>query len=278
MKIKKTLKKTLALLLCLATVCSFAACAPADKDETTAATSGSGENNTTAGGETEKVEITYAFWGSEEEAANTQEVLDIYNASQDRTHVTAVAILWEAYMEKLNTMAAGGNLPDCGLMSEAGVLQFAEMGLLADVSSMYDDAEEKPMASATYTYQGKEIAYASANNSLVMYYNKDMFDAAGVPYPPANAEDAWTWEEFVDVAKKLTLDANGNNAASPDFDPNNIVQYAVPTSWFYTNNTTDFNTLLGSILGEVWTGGMTAEQAINENYDALVAAYEGMGA
>lgn len=61
MKIKKTLKKALALLLCLAAVCSFAACAPADKDETTAATSGSGENNTTAGGETEKVEITYAF-------------------------------------------------------------------------------------------------------------------------------------------------------------------------------------------------------------------------
>lgn len=92
MKIKKTLKKALALLLCLAAVCSFAACAPADKDETTAATSGSGENNTTAGGETEKVEITYAFWGSEEEAANTQEVLDIYNTSQDRTHVTAAAI------------------------------------------------------------------------------------------------------------------------------------------------------------------------------------------
>ncbi len=471
MKMKKTLKKALALLLCLATLCSFAACSPADNDETTGTTSGSSENETTAGGETEKVELTYSFWGSEEEAANTQEVLDIFNASQDRIHVTAVAIPWETYMEKLNTMATGGNLPDCGLMTEAGVLQFAEMGLLSDVSSMYADAAEKPLASATYTYQGKEIAYASANNSLVMYYNKDMFDAAGLPYPPANAADAWTWEEFVDVAKKLTLDANGNNAASPDFDPNNIVQYgcmienltwqlevwcrsngsgfynddgtevtinekaatdaiqaiadlylvhhvaplstgltddgvqrsliaktcamttngawnigtclsaareeglnygiavlpymkekvtistggpnvvfsqtehpeeamefikwysseenswdnliaagiwmpttsgyyndealtekwlknpaypeyeeakavlcdyvrdyAVPTSWYYTNNTTDFNTLLGSILGDVWTGNKTAEQVINENYDSLVAAFDGMGA
>ena len=53
--------------------------------------------------------------------------------------------------------------------------------------------------------------------------------------------------------------------------------YAVPTSWFYVNNTTDFNALLGSILGDVWTGKTTASDAINANYDALVAAYEGMG-
>ena len=52
----------------------------------------------------------------------------------------------------------------------------------------------------------------------------------------------------------------------------------MPTSWYYTNNTTDFNTLLGSILGDVWTGNKTAEQVINENYDSLVAAFDGMGA
>ena len=128
-------------------------------------------------------------------------------------------------MEKLNTMATGGNLPDCGLMSEAGVLQWAEQGMLADVSEMYGEDEAKPLASATYTYDGATVAYATANNSLVLYYNKDMFDAAGLPYPPANAEDAWTWDEFVEVAKQLTLDANGKNAADPSFDPNNIVQY-----------------------------------------------------
>lgn len=48
-------------------------------------------------------------------------------------------------MEKLNTMATGGNLPDCGLMSEAGVLQWAEQGMLADVSEMYGEDEAKPL-------------------------------------------------------------------------------------------------------------------------------------
>ena len=57
-------------------------------------------------------------------------------------------IPWETYMEKLNTMATGGNLPDCGLMSEAGVLQWAEQGMLADVSEMYGEDEAKPLANS----------------------------------------------------------------------------------------------------------------------------------
>jgi multiple sugar transport system substrate-binding protein len=56
---------------------------------------------------------------------------------------------------------------------------------------------------------------------MVIYYNTASFERAGVEPPQAG----WTWEEFVDTAKQLTLDANGNNAASPDFDPANVVQW-----------------------------------------------------
>lgn len=52
---------------------------------------------------------------------------------------------------------------------------------------------------------------------------------------------------------------------------------AKSTSWYYVNNTTDFNTILGSLLGPVWTGEKTAQQAIDDGYDSLVAAYEGNG-
>jgi multiple sugar transport system substrate-binding protein len=52
-------------------------------------------------------------------------------------------------------------------------------------------------------------------------------------------------------------------------------EYSKSTSWYYVNNTNDFNTLLGSILGEVWTGKMSAKQAIETNYPALVSAFKG---
>ena len=54
-----------------------------------------------------------------------------------------------------------------------------------------------------------------------------------------------------------------------------VNECAVPVSWSYTNNTTDFNELLGSILGNVWTGGTTAKEAISGNLNALIAAHNG---
>ena len=66
----------------------------------------------------------------------------------------------------------------------------------------------------------------SCNNAL-LFYNKTLFEEAGVEPPPTNGADAWTWDEFVEVAKKLTKDRNGNDATSPDFDPNAIDTYGV---------------------------------------------------
>lgn len=469
-------KKTLAFALALTMAASLAACGGAPSSSSTdtstgtdAATTDTASAAAAAGGD--KVEITYALWGGEAEAKNTQEVADKFNASQDHIEVKCIPIPWETYMEKLNTMATGNNLPDTALMSEAGVIQWAEQGMLYDVSDMYGADEAKPLDTATFKYEGKPIAYSTANNSLAMFYNKDMFDKAGVAYPPADVANAWTWDEFVENAKLLTLDSSGRNAKDPNFDKDNIAQYgcmvenltwqlevwcrsnggafysedgttvtineaaatealqavadlylvdhvaplstgltddgvqrsliagtcamttngvwnigtclsdardaglnyglavlpymknkvtiatggpnvvfqqskhpeeamewikwyskeennwdaliakgiwmpildsyytdetltkkwldnpaypaydeakpvlvdyvkeyAEPTSWFTVNNTIDFNALLGSVMGDVWTGKVTAQQAIDDNYDALVAAHDGMGA
>ena len=64
-------------------------------------------------------------------------------------------------------------------------------------------------------------------------YNKDCFTDAGIDVPPTKVEEAWSWEEFVDVAKQLTFDTEGRNAKDPDFDAKNIKQYGVMfgTDW-----------------------------------------------
>ncbi|MBL8133820.1 MAG: extracellular solute-binding protein, partial [Anaerolineae bacterium] len=56
---------------------------------------------------------------------------------------------------------------------------------------------------------------------MVIYYNTLAFERAGVEPPQAG----WTWEDFVEIAKQVTLDGNGNNAASPNFDPENVTQW-----------------------------------------------------
>ena len=188
---------------------------------------------TAALAEGERVTITYSYWGTPEEGAATQAILDQYNAAQDKVTVEMMCIPNEQYTTKLNSLATAGQLPDCGIMNENGLLAFANAGLLADVSAMYENADSKPLDCVTFKQGGTTpVAYSGCNEILMLYYNKDMFDNAGLPYPSAKAEEAYTWEEFIDVAKKLTLDANGKNASEEGFDANNIVQYGcVVDNW-----------------------------------------------
>jgi len=68
-----------------------------------------------------------------------------------------------------------------------------------------------------------------------IFVNKDLFDKAGLPYPPQEydapyvdengKEHPWNLDTLRTLAMKLTIDANGNNATGPDFDADNIVQF-----------------------------------------------------
>ncbi len=173
----------------------------------------------------DRVVITYAQWGSADETKVVEETAKRFNDSQGRIEVQDMQIPWETYMTKLNTMATAGELPDTAIMSEAGVLQWAEQGMLADISDMYGEGDSAPLPSLAFRFDGKPVAYSTANEILLLYYNRAMFDEAGIPYPPAPAEDAWTWDEFIAVAKQLTKDAAGLTPNDEGFDPANIVQY-----------------------------------------------------
>ncbi len=174
----------------------------------------------------QKTEITYMAWynTTESEAADIQKTLDKFNASQDKINVKLVAVSRADYETKLNTMAAAKQLPDTALMAEPMAIRYAAAGLLGDVSDMYT-AAEAPLKSLAFTYKGKTVAYSCADEVLLLYYNKKLFDKAGIPYPPATADKAWTWQQFVDAAKKLTVDKNGKNATQAGFDAKNIVTY-----------------------------------------------------
>ena len=60
------------------------------------------------------------------------------------------------------------------------------------------------------------------------WHNCDLFDKAGVPCDSL----ATTRDEYLDLAQRLTLDANGNNALSPDFDADNIEQWGTSIFWY----------------------------------------------
>ena len=72
-------------------------------------------------------------------------------------------------------------------------------------------------------YNGSPVALPKDYSTSSFYINTALFDAAGIPYP----EEGWTWDDVLEIGLELTLDANGNNANSPDFDADNVVQWGI---------------------------------------------------
>lgn len=233
----KNIKKLIAMLLCVMMLATVVACtgAPATDEPV----------------DDGIVDITYAQWGNDLETENCQGVADKFFEENGKIRVTVEQINQDDYLTVLNARANSGELPDSCIMSEQAVIAWALNGMLLDVSEMYADADAKPLDGITFKYDGKDVCYGAANEMGLLYYNRDMFDAAGIAYPPQKAEEAYTWEEFVETAKLLTLDENGKNATEAGFNAEKIAQYGAVV------NTRDFE---WDALAQSNGGGISVDQ------------------
>lgn len=169
--------------------------------------------------------MTYSYWGSGLEKASVEQAL------ADFTAETGIPVeplhIPEDYLTKLTTMAAANTMPDVGYMTEANTIEWALNDMFESLTELYEsDTFAKRLETNLFrTPDGDVVGMSMANEAIVMFYNKAIFDEAGVDYPPARADDAWTWDEFIDVCKQLTKDANGLTPNDEGFDPENVVTY-----------------------------------------------------
>lgn len=129
-------------------------------------------------------------------------------------------------------LVAADSMPDVFVPGIWTYNAFVNAGLLEKLDSFIERDELNPADFLPVAWDamlaqedGSVYALPMGLNVQSLYYNKDMFDAAGLDYPPADGD--YTWHDVREWAKKLTLDKNGNNAESPDFDPDKIVQWGV---------------------------------------------------
>ncbi len=176
-----------------------------------------------------RAELLFTFWGSTNEKKGVEDMVARFNASHPDVRVTAqhVPSSGDQYSEKMITMTASGHPPDVAYMDGAQAFQLASQGKLLDLTPYIKSDPTKLLPNAFYRYGESRIIGSSIGEITFLYYNKDLFDAAQLDYPPSKPEDAWTWDRFVDVARKLTKDAKGNDATSPSFDPDNIRTFGV---------------------------------------------------
>jgi len=192
------------------------------------------------------VTISYAFWGDAEEYATVS--ANVARFMDEFPWITVELINMDRgdFEPWINTMAAAGTLPDTTMMPEPMVISWAEMGAILpiDVNAIAETVGDTPLAHLAFRHNGQTLAYSVCNNIVSLFYNVDRFEEAGVDAPPKSVADAWTWDEFIDVARTLTLDSAGRNAHDPGFDRNNVVQYGIRIynaawmleTWAHANN------------------------------------------
>ncbi|MCD9022159.1 ABC transporter substrate-binding protein [Cohnella silvisoli] len=121
---------------------------------------------------------------------------------------------YEQFDSKLQSSIAAKNAPDVtSHWGYGGFMEYYNKGMLMDMTPYLDgfkasDYNIPDDVMNIYKVDGKTYGIPLNSYVTVMLYNKDLFDAAGLQYPPTDYEDkSWTFDKMVDYAKKMTVDS-----------------------------------------------------------------------
>ncbi|MFH0963983.1 MAG: sugar ABC transporter substrate-binding protein [Planctomycetota bacterium] len=154
-----------------------------------------------------KVRITVSFTTGADERRALEAVADEFMRDHPGILVKPIYITG-GYYDKVKTMVAGHNAPDIMWMGQ-GFAEFATRGAFLPIDNLYGhiDPDDYYMEVVNwYKLNGKLYGFPYGVDFRCIFYNKDLFDDAGVPYP----REDWTVEEFLDTAQKLTRDIDGD--------------------------------------------------------------------
>ena len=172
--------------------------------------SSGGDNASSGEGGALTLTMWHGFTGSDGPAL--QKVIDDFNASQDEVTINAEVFPWDSLYQKFLTSVTSGSSPDIVAMSTSNLAQYAAKGVLTPTTDFYADStymDTAPLASGAISaseYDGVNYGVPLDIGPIMLYWNKDLFTAAGLdPEKPPT-----TWDEFAEDAQKLTIDENSD--------------------------------------------------------------------
>lgn len=161
------------------------------------------------------VTLELANWASHFEAAIERDVLDSFTAVYPGIRVTqqSAGTGQSEYRERILTSMVAGAPPDVFLLDNIDVPAFADRGVLLDLRPFLgrlgvDLAGYDSTVLAIFRRGDAVYALPKGYTPMVVVYNRDLFDRAGLAYPGPD----WTWDEFLAAAKALTRDTDGDGA------------------------------------------------------------------
>lgn len=176
--------------------------------------------------ETGPVQLRLGVSLTPQELASFQPALQALDEAHPEWTIVLETTPQSGFVEKINTQLAGNALPDVvrvqGLFAQQWIRQdaFLELGDRIEASGVnLDDFYLGPLAQ--FQWKGKLWGLPDSAAPDIVFYNKDMFDEAGLAYPT----DDWTYEDMRQAAILLTKDARGLRPVDPGFNPEAVEQW-----------------------------------------------------
>ncbi len=147
--------------------------------------------------------ITWSFWGDPGELPPFHAIIKAFEAQHPDIKVKIEHAPWSSYFTKLDTELAAHAGPD--VMFLTNVPTYAARGVLEPLDS-YVKKSNFPIDQYNQEFfkifraNGHLYGFPRDNDTAVLYYNKNAFDAAGLSYP----DKSWKWTDLLNAAQKLT--------------------------------------------------------------------------
>ncbi len=142
----------------------------------------------------------FNFSSDPDHVEDLQTIVDAFEAENPGIKVEVSSAPYADYFTLLQADFAGGDPADVFEVNYENFVSYAANDVLLDVSQYVSaDAPYYPRALAAFQYDGKQLALPETFSTVLLFYNKDLFDQAGIDYPTAD----WTWDDAMVAAKAI---------------------------------------------------------------------------
>lgn len=206
---KKVISLVLAICLIVSLIggCTSSAETTKAPDTTTKTSEAAPAETTKSEQPQEDVTLSFGLWDSNQ-AIGLRTMFDEFEAANPGIKVEIQINGWGDYWTMLEAGATGGSLPDVFWMHSNEIFRYTSNEMLLDLTSRIEESDLVDLSkfpsglNEIYNYNGKQYAVPKDFDTIGLWYNKTLFDAAGLSYP----DDSWTWDDLYDAAKALTKD------------------------------------------------------------------------
>lgn len=155
----------------------------------------------------EPVTVKYmTFSAAPDHIADLEAMIAAFEKENPGIKVDYETVGWDDYFTKLQTQVASKTESDTFELNYENFVTYASKNALYDMDALmakdtaFDPSVFNETALNAFQLNGKQYGLVESFSNVVMFYNKDLFDAAGVAYP----DPSWTWQDELAAAQKLT--------------------------------------------------------------------------